>query len=165
MRIITPAIIGLALILPVVHQEPTVIDTAQLKGLIEGLGYDVRQIATNPEPGREKYEFKITKDDLNVPIGAEVSPSKRYVWLTVFLGPPPTDMTKHTEMLKRNGKIQPCFFYITEKGNLMIGLPVENRQVSSAVMRRTVDLIVDSVVDTKSVWQNGSAEQATRFGL
>ncbi|MEQ1934967.1 MAG: hypothetical protein ABL962_14000 [Fimbriimonadaceae bacterium] len=74
-------------------------------------------------------------------------------------------MEKHTEMLKRNFKIQPCFFYITEKGNMMMGLPVENRQVSSAVMRRTVDLIVGSVVDTQKVWDNDTAEQATRFGL
>jgi hypothetical protein len=161
MKILAPALITLALVLPSAPQEPTTIDTPQLKALIEGLGYETKQIATNPEPGKEKYEFKITKSDLDVPLAAEVSPSKRYVWLTVFLGQPPTAVEKHTEMLKRNAKIQPCFFYITEKGNMMIGLPVENRQVTSAVMRRTVDLIVNAVVDTKSVWQG----ESTRSGL
>jgi len=126
------------------------LDAAGLKAAIVGLGYETKDIGTGP--GKEKYEFKIEKGDLNIPVGAEVSPSKNYIWLTVNLG---TDSGKlnYQELLKRNAKIQPSFFYVTTNGSLMLAEAIDNRLVTSPIMRRVVDKLTADVVDTKDLWQ------------
>ena len=60
---------------------------------------------------------------------------------------------KADALLKQNAVIQPCLFYITAKGNLMMGLPVENRAVTAAVLKRCTDFVSKRVADTKNDWQ------------
>lgn len=126
------------------------LDAAGLKSAVEGLGYETKDIGTGP--GKEKYEFKIEKGGLNIPVGAEVSPSKNYIWLTVNLG---SDSGKlnYQELLKRNAKIQPSFFYLTSNGALMMAEAIDNRLVTSPIMRRVVDKLTTDVSDTKDLWQ------------
>jgi hypothetical protein len=126
------------------------LDAATLKSTIVGLGYEVKDTITTP--GKEKYEFKIEKGDLSIPIGAELSGSKNYIWLTVNLG---TDSGKlnYQEILKRNAKIQPSFFYIASNGSVMLAEAIDNRQASATVFRRVIDKLSSDVVDTKDVWQ------------
>lgn len=125
------------------------VTAAELKTLIEGLGYETKVL--NSEEGKEKYEFTIKTADFNVPLGAEISPSKNYIWLTVFLGvSKPTHSFE--ELLKANGDIQPSFFYITKKGNLMMAVAIDNRQVTSAILKRNVDKISADVSSTSKTW-------------
>ncbi|MEA2553624.1 MAG: hypothetical protein QOJ65_1800 [Fimbriimonadaceae bacterium] len=128
------------------------LDARQLREKLVELGYDVTDLVK--EEGKEKYTVKLTKSDLDIPIGYEISPSKGYIWLTVNLGDAPAETsTKCLALLKSNGNIQPSFFYVTKSGRLMMGLPIDNRDVTNATLRLRTDQISDNVGSTKDLWQ------------
>ena len=129
------------------------LDAASMKSMVEGLGYELKEL--NGEAGKEKYEFTITKSGLDIPIACEISASRNYVWLTVFLGEAPkgsAGASKFENFLKDNFQIQPSFFYITSKGNLMCGIALENRAMSPAIMKRNIEKLSDDVAKTKDHW-------------
>lgn len=129
------------------------INSTQLKEMLEQMGYTVKN--TNEAGKDDKFEIKTSAGGLDIPISFEISASTNYIWLTVFLGKPESGTFTNTDdLLKQNANIQPCLFYITAKGNLMMGLPVENRAVTSAVLKRTTDFITNRVSDTKTDWQS-----------
>lgn len=133
-------------------QDCTPINQARLREILVQLGYTVKDLSTTP--GKEKYEVKITQGGLDVPISYEISASTNYVWLTVSLGPGPSEASVlNSSLVKQNAKIQPCLFYITEAGNLMMGLAVDNRGLTNALLRRYTDFITSRVVETKAYWQ------------
>ena len=127
------------------------IDQARLKELLVQLGHTVKDIVTTP--GKEKYEIKVNKGGLDVPMGLEISPSTNYIWLTVFLGKATSDSSKYFQYIKQNSKIQPALFYVTDSGNLMMGLPVDNRGLTNALLKRYTEFIAGKVADTKDSWQ------------
>jgi hypothetical protein len=127
------------------------INQSKLKELLVQLGHTPKEIVSTP--GKEKYEIKITRDGLDVPMGLEVSPSTNYIWLTVFLGKAPSDSSKYFNFLKQNSKIQPALFYVTDSGNLMMGLPVDNRGINNALLKRYTEFIAGKVADSKNIWQ------------
>ena len=130
-------------------------DAAQLKKALEDIGYETKVL--NATVGKEKYEFVVEKSDLKIPIGAEISGSKNYLWLTVKLADAPKNFADKGEklgaLLKANSKVQPCQFYITDGGALMIALPVENRALTNPILRRRIDFLADRVVEQKALWQ------------
>lgn len=130
--------------------QDTSITRPQLKELLVQLGYEVKDLET--APGKEKYEFKLTRDGLDIPVAAEISPSGSYIWLTVYLGKD-TDATKALKLIKKNADIQPCFFYVTKSDKLMCGLPIDNRGVNNALMRQRTESIAGHVGATKGDWQ------------
>ena len=133
-------------------QSCDVITRIQLKEKLEQLGLTVKTI--NEKPGEEKYEVTHAGTNFNVPVGYEISVSTNFIWLTVFLGKADTtNAVKNLNILKENGNIQPSFFYITAKGNLMMGVGVENRGVTNAILRRHIDKIVADVSKTSATWQ------------
>lgn len=124
----------------------------ELREMLVELGFTVKDL--NTKEGEEKYEVSHTKNGYNIPIAYEISASTNFIWLTAFLGKPRTEsLESNLALLKQNFKIQPCQFYITEKGNLMMGLAVENRGVTTAILRRHTDKIVANVSETVSLWQ------------
>lgn len=134
-------------------QQVGAVDAAGLRGLIEGMGYEAK--ALNSDAGKEKYEFTLKSGGLDVPVAAEISPSKNLIWLTVFLGKAPTDSTspRFRRLLQQNFKTQPSMFYITDSGSLMMGMPLENRSMSAVVFRRWMEKLVADVASTKELWQ------------
>lgn len=132
------------------HQSPQVLDAAALRSMVEGLGYTVKAIKS--DPGKEKFEFTVTTEKLNIPVATEISPSTNYVWLTVNLGTAPKSADVHTALLKLNADIQPDFFYITKAGLLMLGVGVDNRSITPAIMKRIVKKLCDDVESSKSTW-------------
>jgi len=113
------------------------INQSKLKELLVQLGYTPKETVSTP--GKEKYEIKITRDGLDVPMGLEVSPSTNYIWLTVFLGKAPSDSSKYFQFIKQNSKIQPALFYVTDSGNLNDGSTCRqsgNKQCSSETIYR-----------------------------
>lgn len=133
------------------RQDPNRIDAPKLREMIVNLGYTVNDLST--EPGKEKYEFTITTGGFDIPIAAEISASKNYLWLTAFLGAPPAETSeKNAAMLKQNFKVQPTLFYITEKGNLMMGLPCDNRDITPDVLRRNATKLAEDVAKTSDIW-------------
>lgn len=142
---------GLSLVPTVLTQEGQQLSALQLKDMITGLPYEVK--ALNEEPGKEKYEFKVTTGEFDVPIAAEISPSRNYIWLTVYLGDAPKpDSPKCHALLQRNFRVQPCQFYITERGALMLGMAMENRGVTPAILSRTIKKVSEDVAGTADVW-------------
>ena len=128
------------------------IDRKQLREMLVQLGYEVTDIVK--DAGKEKYSVKFSRDSLDIPVGYEISPSNSYIWLTVNLGSAPSESsTKNFALLKQNGKVQPCQFYITESGRLMMALPVENRGVTNQVLRARSETISEQVGKTKEIWQ------------
>jgi len=133
-------------------QSCDALTSAQLKEKLIQLGNEVKDL--NSTEGKEKYEVKFTTPTLDVPVAFELSASKNFVWLTVFLGTPRADTSvMNAELLKQNFSIQPCQFYITSKGNLMMGLAIENRGLTNAIIKRHSDKLVADVASTASFWQ------------
>ena len=127
------------------------IKQTQLKELLVQLGYTQKELVSTP--GKEKYEIKMVAGGLDVPMGLEISPSTNYIWLTVFLGKAPSDSSKYFQFIKQNSKIQPVLFYVTDSGNLMMGLPVDNRGINNTLLKRYTEFIADKVASTKDIWQ------------
>lgn len=125
---------------------------AELREMLVQLGYEVTDVVK--DAGKEKYSVNFAKYDLNIPVGFEISPSNSYIWLTVNLGDAPKESSaKCLNLLKQNAKVQPTFFYVTDAGRMMAALPVENRNVSNAVLRLRAETISDNVGKTKDTWQ------------
>jgi hypothetical protein len=151
---------ALGIALPVL-QAPAELDHVELKKLIEGLGYEIKE--TPLEKGGATYEFTEKDEDFTVPILAEISESKRYIWLTVFLGEPPKDVAKHTALLKHNADIQPAFFYVTKSDKLKVGLAVDNRGFTAPHLKRVITLLVDGVSSTAKDWDPGDGTRDLRL--
>ncbi|MEQ1821297.1 MAG: hypothetical protein ABL949_02185 [Fimbriimonadaceae bacterium] len=144
-------LIGTTVIMGFASQD-TQLTRPRLREMLVELGYEVTDISK--EEGKEKFSVKFTKNQLNIPVGFEISPSNSYIWLTVNLGDAPKEgNTKCLNLLKQNSKTQPTFFYVTESGRLMAALPVENRNVSNAVLRLRAETVSDNVGKTKEFWQ------------
>jgi len=116
-----------------------------LKAMLAEMGFSVTNLSEN------KFTFVQQSTSLNIPIAAEISPSGNFVWLTVNLGPSRPTLN-FEELLKQNGKIQPNFFYITSKNNLMMAMAMENRALNPTVVRRVVEKIIQDVQGTQPVW-------------
>lgn len=133
-------------------QDCKPLDAAQLKQMLTELGYEHKDIGTSP--GKEKYEVKHLKTDFTIPVAYEISASTNYIWLTVFLGRDTVTASRnYNSLLRQNGVIQPCQFYITEKGNVMLGLAVENRGVTNAILRRHTETICTNLSKTSDYWK------------
>lgn len=141
--------IGLAAA-PNLQPQSETLNSAGLKSMLEGLGNEVKTL--NADAGKEKYEATFTSGTFNVPVAFEISPSTNYIWLTVSLGAD-TATKDHQELLKQNAALQPSFFYITSKGNLMMGQHIDNRRVTPVIMKRTIDKLVADVAKSATVWQ------------
>jgi len=133
-------------------QNCDVITRLQLKEKLEQMGFEVKII--NDKVGEEKYEVTHPGAGFSVPLGYEISASTNFIWITSFLGKADTaNADKTLKILKQNANIQPSFFYITEKGNLMMAVAVENRGVTPAILRRHIDKLVGDVSKTSDIWQ------------
>ena len=127
------------------HAQTDRMDAESLKQMLTEMGYTVTDL--NPT----KFAFVQRTTSLNIPIGAEISPSGNFVWLTVNLGASRPTLN-FEELLKQNGQIQPNFFYITSKNNLMMAMAMENRALNQDVVRRIVEKIIKDVQATQPVW-------------
>lgn len=133
-------------------QNCDVITRAQLKEKLEQMGFEVKTL--NEKAGEEKYSVSHPGSGFNVPVGYEISASTNFIWLTTFLGKTDTaNSVKNLKIIKENANIQPSFFYITAKGNLMMAVAVENRGVTNAILRRHIDKLVADVSKTSAIWQ------------
>jgi hypothetical protein len=89
----------------------------------------------------------------NVPVGFEVSKSGRYIWTTANLGESKLSGDAALSALKRIGEIQPTSIWITAKGLLMIGIAIDNRDVTPAHLKFVTDKLGEDVGKTADIWQ------------
>lgn len=128
------------------------IDRKQLRDMLVQLGYDVTDLVK--DPGKEKYTVKMSRYDLDIPIGFELSSNNNYIWLTVNLGAAPAETAaKNYALLRQNAKVQPSQFYITEGKRLMLAMPIDNRGVTNATLRKATESVAEDVGSTKAIWQ------------
>ena len=76
------------------QDPPQQLELESLKKLVEQMGYKTEQ-----SEGANNFEFLTQRDELDIPISAEVSESRNFVWFTVFLGDPamPELLERHPE--------------------------------------------------------------------
>lgn len=135
------------------QSEEKVIDGNELKTMVANLGFTTKDLST--DPAKPKTELVVTQGGFDIPIAAEVTSSKRFIWLTAFLGVKSSFAdfdTRATKLLDSNYTIQPTQWYTTSKGNLMIGIAIENRNVTPAHLKWRIDKLATDVVNTKDLW-------------
>lgn len=128
------------------------ITRSQLREKLVQLGYEVKDLVK--DAGKEKFSITLNKEGLDIPVAAEISGNTKYIWLTVNLGNPPSQLeAMNNTLLKKNAEIQPSFFYVTEAGKLMMGLPLNNLGITNAFLRDRIESIAGNVASTRSLWQ------------
>lgn len=130
-------------------EEPVRLSADELKSMLTNLGHEVK--ALNTEAGKEKWEFTVKTSGFNVPVGAEVSPSKQFIWLTVSLGPL-KEQHDPKELLRLSGRVQPTQVYLSSKDTLMMAFAVDNRSVTPAVLKLRIDKLTGDVEKSSAVW-------------
>jgi hypothetical protein len=132
------------------------LDAKGLKTMLSSAGYEVK--ALNDKEGEELYEFKATAAPYDVFVSAQLSPSTNYVWLAVYFG----EMAKrekkpdiYKKLLSENDKIKPCLFYVTEANALKMAMPIDNRGLQPADLKRTVEFLAKNVSETEDLWTEG----------
>ena len=129
--------------------EASRLSAEDLKVMLSNLGHEIKQI--NQEVGKEKYEFTVKTTGFNVPVGAEISPSKQFVWLTVSLGPL-NDKQDAKELLRLSGRIQPTQVYLSAKDTLMMAFAIDNRSVTPALMKTRIEKLTGDVEKSAPIW-------------
>lgn len=124
----------------------------QVKTMVTNMGYTTTQISKGAET--PKFEFSIKAGTFNVPIGAEISPSGKFIWLSVNLGTAPSDPAKAMALLRRTASTQPTHFWITSNGRLMCGMAIDNREVTPAALRLAIDKVGADVAASAPDWQS-----------
>ncbi|MCX6381461.1 MAG: hypothetical protein NT023_18625 [Armatimonadetes bacterium] len=107
-------------------------DTIALKKGIEDIGYETKLLTK--EEGKETYEFKVVRGGLDIPIMAEITSSKSYIWLTVVLNTLKEgdgDVAKYRKLLQANGEIQPCQFFMNKSDRLKAAIALDNRGMTA----------------------------------
>lgn len=123
----------------------------QLKTMADNLGYVSKEIAKPSE--NPKFEVNAATQGFNVPIGFELSGSTRYIWASANLGAAGhIDGPRALELLKTNATIQPTSFWISSTGNLMIGIAIDNREVTPIHLKFVIDKIAADVGSTAQKW-------------
>ena len=84
---------------------------------------------------------------------AEVSPNGHYVWFTAFCKAGEPEGEKAVKLMHENAEIQPTQFYLTKSNKIMLGLCLENHDLTNAAIRDRAEKIVDDVVRAKDDWQ------------
>jgi len=127
------------------------VDFPRVIQMLEELGYTPKQL--NKEGESPKSEIAATSGSWSVHLSFEVSPSKRFIWVSAFLGDAGhITGDKALDILKREASIQPTGFWITRTGGLMIGMYVENRDVTPDHLKFVIDKLVRDVEATSGLW-------------
>lgn len=123
---------------------------SQLSTMITNMGYTGKQISS--DPAKPKLEISTKAGTFNVPMGIEVSPSGRFIWISVNLGAKTLTAEQANAILKRAAAVQPTQFWYTDSGNLMVGMAIDNREVTPAYLRFVIDKVGADVAATADIW-------------
>ncbi len=123
---------------------------AQLKALVEGMGYTPSDLTKNPES--PIFEVTLTTANFKIPLAMEVSKSGRYVWVRATLGASKLTGDGALAMLKKQAELQPTMFWINSGGSLLVGMAVDNRDITPAHMRFVMDKVAADIDSTSALW-------------
>lgn len=121
----------------------------QLKTMVAGMGYTPNDLSGEAS----KFEATLVTELFNIPIGFELSKSGRYIWCTANLGKSNVTGDRALDVLKRMGEIQPTTMWVSSNGNFMIGIAIDNRDVTAAHLKFVMDKLGADVGTTAPLWQ------------
>lgn len=154
MKTLRSAALGLALVLAPVALPSAALAAPltypQLVAMLRGMGYEPKELSTDPAKPKSEVQTKTAK--FNVPIAFEISPSGRFIWLTIKLGDSGVSGDTAIRILQRGASIQPTQFYLTSKNELMIAMPIDNRDVTPAYLRFVIEKLDADVDSTADLW-------------
>lgn len=125
------------------------LDYAGLKKMVTDMGFTPNELPSDNSP---IFEVTVVTEGFNVPIAFEVSRSGRYVWARANLGKPEISGDKALALLKKNSELQPDMFWVTSSGTLLLGMPIDNRDITPAHLRFVLDKIAADVGASSSLW-------------
>jgi hypothetical protein len=123
---------------------------SQLQNMATNMGFAPNQVSQGTDT--PKFEIQTKAGTFNVPLGLEVSPSGRFVWVSANLGVKTLTGDQAMAILRRGTAVQPTQFWYTDKGNLMIGMAIDNRDVTPAYLRFVIDKVGADVTSTADIW-------------
>lgn len=141
---------------PVAAADP--LDYDKLTAMVAAMGHSPKPMTKTDGTPATKFEITITTSGFNVPMGLEVSPSGRYIWCTASLGASKLTGDDAIAALKKIGSIQPTTFWLTSADILMIGIAVDNRDVTPEHLKFIFDKLAGDVGSTASIWQKPATE-------
>ena len=97
-------------------------------------------------------EITVTTASFNVPVGLEVSGSGRFVWARATLGDVGLTGEQALQALQSNANTQPVMFWLTSRNQLVIGMAIDNRDVTPEQLRFAIDKIAVDVNNTAPIW-------------
>jgi hypothetical protein len=120
-----------------------------LGAMIAGLGY-----TTAPKEGY--HEVTISRGGIDLRVGLSLSGNMQRVWMSVYVAELPAAEKIPADwlynLLTRADDIRPVHFFTRPKTALYMGLSIDNRAMTPAVLRRDFDWFVDTVVAAKDIW-------------
>lgn len=131
--------------------DPGRLTDPQLFSLLQGLGVEPTKLS--------EVSFRVTvkQDAWTVPVQFALSRSEDRIWITAFLGE-----VKEAELvpaaalralLSAYEKIAPAHFFLKEGGRkLHVGMAIDNRGVTAAVLRRDLDHLCAAIRATAEIW-------------
>ena len=125
------------------------LDHAGLKTMLTGMGYTPKETGVAPA---QLLEINVTTASFNVPVGLEVSGSGRFVWARATLGDVGLTGEQALQALQSNASTQPVMFWLTSKNQLVIGMAIDNRDVTPEQLRFAIDKIAVDVNNTAPIW-------------
>jgi len=128
------------------------LNNAQLKNMLVGMGYTPNNTGSDETP---LYEVTVKTESFSVPIGFEISGSGRFVWARATLGAVNLGNEGALEALRSNGKTQPVMFWLTSSNQLVMGMAIDNRDVTPEQLRFAIEKIAADVTSTAPVWNAG----------
>lgn len=123
------------------------VTVVQLADIVKGLGYEVK--LEKDEIG-DYFTFAIEDSGLTIRVVAEQSESGNYIWFKTILKEV-SDGDNFKGLLESNLRNQPAQFYIDDKV-LRLAVPLENRAVNPQVVRRVLDVMIFSLVNSQDLW-------------
>lgn len=155
MRTIRAAAAGFALVLsaaalPSAALAAPPLTYVQLMNMATNMGYTPVTITKGTE--NPKFEIKTKSGTFDVPLGLEITPSGRFVWVSVNLGQKTLTGDQAMAILRRGATVQPTQFWYTSNGNLMLGMAIDNRDVTPAYLRFVLDKVGADVSSTADIW-------------
>lgn len=134
----------------------------EVKAMLEKLGHEIETLTTTS--GASKYQLRLKRGSWTIPLTVELSPNKRYMWISNYLGPLPEDSStlgnSFSRLLEANWSNAPAFFSINvaalktgKQRRLYLQRPMENQGVTETDLGQTLDAVADVVQRTAPIWQ------------
>jgi hypothetical protein len=127
---------------------------AQLKEMLELLGYDVQEDKSSSNP---TYTIKVVRKNLTYTLTVSLSGSKTKLWASSALAELKTEHAsqpdKLLKLLELNQKIGPSHFYYYDKFKMIyIAKPMDNRGVTAKLLREHIDELMEQIIANEPFW-------------